>query len=72
MYYVDGVKENSLAKKAGILPGDVITHINGEEVTDGLMYGFLTCNECVEISFYTPARIRRKANQTPWQRRCKR
>ena len=25
MYYVDGVKENSLAEKAGLLPGDVIT-----------------------------------------------
>lgn len=51
MYYVDGVKENSLAEKAGILPGDVITHINGEEVTDGLLYGFLICNERLEIAF---------------------
>ena len=51
MYYVDGVKENSLAKAAGLQSGDIITHINGEEVTDGLVYGFLICNEKVTISY---------------------
>ncbi len=59
MYYVDGVKENSLAQKVGILPGDVITHINGEEVTDGLLYGFLTCNECVKITLVRNQEIKK-------------
>lgn len=32
---VVGVAENSPAQKAGLLPGDLITHINGEPVQDG-------------------------------------
>lgn len=51
MYFVDGVKKGSLAHKAGIRKGDIITHINGEAVTDGLMYGFLVCNEEIEICY---------------------
>ncbi len=51
MYYVDGVKENSLAERHGLCAGDIITHINGEEVTDGLTYGFLICEESLMIDF---------------------
>ncbi len=32
---VVAVADNSPAQKAGILPGDVITHIDGEPVRDG-------------------------------------
>lgn len=41
MYFVDEVLRGSLAKSAKIKPGDSITHINGVEVTDGLLYGYL-------------------------------
>ncbi len=51
MYYVDGIKEHSLAQSAGFLPGDIITHINGEEVTDGLTYGYLMCSETVTVQY---------------------
>lgn len=51
MYYVDGVKENSLAAGANLKSGDIITHINGEEVTDGLVYGYLVCNEMVTVTY---------------------
>ena len=51
MYYVDGIKENSYAMSAGLITGDIITHINGEEVTDGLTYGFLVCNDTLMIDF---------------------
>ena len=57
MYYVDGIKENSLSESAGLLPGDIITHINGEEVTDGLVYGFLICNESLNIDFIRDKKI---------------
>lgn len=51
MYFVDGIKKGSLAEKAKLKKGDIITHINGEEVTDGLMYGYLLCNPEVEIAY---------------------
>lgn len=51
MYYVDGVMENSLAMSAKLKAGDIITHINGEEVTDGLTYGFLLCSDSLAIDF---------------------
>ena len=50
MYYVDDVLKNSLADKADIKKGDVITHINDELVTDGLCYGFLMCQKTVELT----------------------
>ena len=53
MYYVDGVIKNSLAAKAGIKRGDIITHINGEPVTDGLCYGYLMCSENVTVKIST-------------------
>jgi Do/DeqQ family serine protease len=31
--YVDSIMDNSAASKAGVLSGDVITHVNGNEVT---------------------------------------
>lgn len=50
MYFVDEVLKGSLAHKAKIKQGDVITHINNKEVTDGLMYGYLiSSNEEVVI-----------------------
>ena len=51
MYYVDGVKSGSLAAKAGLKNGDIIIRINGENVTDGLMYGFLVCSPSLEIEY---------------------
>jgi S1-C subfamily serine protease len=50
MYHVDGVNPGSLADKAGIKAGEAIVRINGEEVTDGLMYGYLVCQRELRIS----------------------
>ena len=50
MYYVEDVKKGSLAYKKHIRKGDFITHINMKEVTDGLMYGYLICNEKVTLN----------------------
>lgn len=67
MYYVDGVKENSLAEKAGLCEGDIITHINGEEVTDGLLYGFLICQESVEITYLRNQNVKTVSINNQWE-----
>ena len=51
MYFVDGVKKGSLAARVKLKKGDIITHINGEKVTDGLMYGYLMCSPTVKIDY---------------------
>jgi putative radical SAM enzyme (TIGR03279 family) len=50
MYYVDDVVKNSLAYRAKIKKGDIITHINDEIVTDGLCYGFLVCQKEIKLT----------------------
>ena len=55
MYYVDDVKKGSLAEKAGLKKSDIITHIDGILVTDGLYYGYLLCREKIELTVQTAA-----------------
>ncbi len=54
MYYVEDVIKNSLAYKKHIRKGDFITHINSQEVTDGLMYGYLICDKKVTLNVLKP------------------
>ena len=50
MVRVQSVEKDSLAAVAGVLPGDVITAINGQEVIDVLDYRFLITQERVTLS----------------------
>jgi NifB/MoaA-like Fe-S oxidoreductase len=46
---VKEVYKGSIADEAGIVPGDIINKINGEEIHDILEYKFLTSDEELEL-----------------------
>ncbi len=50
MVRISSVEETSLAARAGIVPGDVLVKINGEEITDVLDYRFYITEERVTLS----------------------
>ena len=50
MVRISTVEESSLAARAGIVPGDVLVKINGEEITDVLDYRFYVTEERVTLS----------------------
>lgn len=49
MVKITGVEKNSSANKAGILPGDVLVSINGNEITDVLDYRFYITEKNLDI-----------------------
>lgn len=58
---VHAVEPGSLAKAAGIEPGDVITAINGQAFTDLIEYRFLISDSVLEIDLHragTPMHVR--------------
>ena len=46
---ISGVEKGSLAKKAGILPGEELVSINGNEILDVLDYRFYMTEERLSV-----------------------
>ena len=49
MVKITGVEKNSSAYKAGILAGDMLVSINGNEITDVLDYRFYITEKNLDI-----------------------
>ena len=50
MVKITDVEKSSYAEKAGILPGDILLKINGNEINDVLDYRFYLAEETVELT----------------------
>jgi putative radical SAM enzyme (TIGR03279 family) len=47
---VDAVEANSLAAAAGLLPGDVITHVSNQRLNDAVDFKYLISDESIELT----------------------
>ena len=52
--YITQVRKNSCAYKMGIRPGDQITEMNGEAVSDFIDYQYFTAEDRLSVSFRKP------------------
>ena len=44
------VDEDSPAQRAGLRPGETVTHVNGHPIVDVLDYKYYTYDPCLELT----------------------